>query len=344
MSQNIDHENELWAMRELVPVCLMQLTRVPLDCPILNLEPISSFIQSPLSSSSLPLNNTTVLTDCSNENEHKNYGNGGLRMNKKVIQYNKLFKYDVSISLSETDKVVLMIKKYMEKEIEVIMSGRTSKKKNEDGVQKLVPFGRISLEFCCFGHAGDSNLHLNILLKYPTEVEKNDNVLGSMKSMTRLNEIDDLNGNQDISERNKEERVNNDDNEYRRDNFNYENIENKDNNNNNNNSSIDNNSSKNKIEIKRNNIETNYINIEEMINIIHILLNKAVYTSVLSVNGSVSAEHGVGQQKKEIMIEARSKSELVLMGGIKNILDPHGILNPGKVLPDGYQNLITSSY
>ena len=74
-----------------------------------------------------------------------------------------------------------------------------------------------------------------------------------------------------------------------------------------------------------------------MIDIIQVSLNKAVYTSVLSVKGSVSAEHGVGQQKKEIMREARSRSELLLMGGIKNILDPHGILNPGKVLPDRYQ-------
>ena len=45
---------------------------------------------------------------------------------------------------------------------------------------------------------------------------------------------------------------------------------------------------------------------------------------------------GVGQKHLAIMPLARSPQELTLMMAIKRTLDPHGILNPGKVLPPGY--------
>ncbi len=48
--------------------------------------------------------------------------------------------------------------------------------------------------------------------------------------------------------------------------------------------------------------------------------------------GSISAEHGIGLLKKEYLPYSRSPAELSLLKGLKRTLDPHGILNPGKVL------------
>lgn len=48
--------------------------------------------------------------------------------------------------------------------------------------------------------------------------------------------------------------------------------------------------------------------------------------------GSVSAEHGIGLLKKDWLGYTRSPAELALMRSLKAVLDPKGILNPGKVL------------
>jgi len=47
--------------------------------------------------------------------------------------------------------------------------------------------------------------------------------------------------------------------------------------------------------------------------------------------GSISAEHGIGLVKKKYLAETRSEAEVAIMRGIKQVLDPHGIMNPGKV-------------
>ena len=54
---------------------------------------------------------------------------------------------------------------------------------------------------------------------------------------------------------------------------------------------------------------------------------------VRSLDGSFSAEHGVGQLKPYMMPEWRGGAELDTMRRIKNALDPLGLMNPGKVLP-----------
>ena len=48
-------------------------------------------------------------------------------------------------------------------------------------------------------------------------------------------------------------------------------------------------------------------------------------------NGSISAEHGIGLVKKKYLAETRSEAEVAIMRGIKQVLDPHGIMNPDKV-------------
>jgi FAD/FMN-containing dehydrogenase len=57
-----------------------------------------------------------------------------------------------------------------------------------------------------------------------------------------------------------------------------------------------------------------------------------VMTLVQNHHGSVSAEHGIGCLKREWLRFSRSDEEIALMRQMKSILDPRGILNPGKVL------------
>lgn len=58
-----------------------------------------------------------------------------------------------------------------------------------------------------------------------------------------------------------------------------------------------------------------------------------VFSSVAAYGGSISAEHGVGLLKRDFLHYTRSAEEIDLMRDIKAVFDPHGILNPGKVLP-----------
>lgn len=58
----------------------------------------------------------------------------------------------------------------------------------------------------------------------------------------------------------------------------------------------------------------------------------AVHGVVLDLGGSVSAEHGVGRMKRDLLPSVKSPVEMDLMRRIKDALDPRGILNPGKML------------
>ncbi len=48
--------------------------------------------------------------------------------------------------------------------------------------------------------------------------------------------------------------------------------------------------------------------------------------------GSISAEHGIGLVKKSYLDSTRSDAEIAVMRGIKRVLDPNGLMNPGKLL------------
>ncbi|MCA9917258.1 MAG: FAD-binding oxidoreductase [Anaerolineales bacterium] len=62
------------------------------------------------------------------------------------------------------------------------------------------------------------------------------------------------------------------------------------------------------------------------------LVDDLVYGLVVSFSGSVSAEHGIGLDKKPFLLLSRNEPELLLMQQLKGLLDPKNILNPGKVL------------
>jgi len=62
--------------------------------------------------------------------------------------------------------------------------------------------------------------------------------------------------------------------------------------------------------------------------------NDIVHTIAVEMHGSFSAEHGIGRLKTAAMARYKSATELRLMRAIKAALDPNGIMNPGKVLPE----------
>lgn len=57
-----------------------------------------------------------------------------------------------------------------------------------------------------------------------------------------------------------------------------------------------------------------------------------VYATVEKYKGSISAEHGVGLLKKDYLQHSRSVTELALMRSIKQVFDPNGVMNPGKMV------------
>ncbi|MFG6035328.1 FAD-binding oxidoreductase [Brucella abortus] len=61
-------------------------------------------------------------------------------------------------------------------------------------------------------------------------------------------------------------------------------------------------------------------------------LNHRIHTIVASYGGSISAEHGIGQLKREELVFFKQDIALDLMRRIKAAFDPAGIMNPGKVL------------
>jgi len=61
-------------------------------------------------------------------------------------------------------------------------------------------------------------------------------------------------------------------------------------------------------------------------------MNAVVHAVVARHSGSISAEHGIGRLKRELLAQIKDPNALDVMRKIKATLDPNGILNPGKVL------------
>ena len=63
-------------------------------------------------------------------------------------------------------------------------------------------------------------------------------------------------------------------------------------------------------------------------------VNRIVYDIVFTLGGSISAEHGLGQLKRDEITHYKNPLELKLMRSVKQALDPRNLMNPGKVLPE----------
>lgn len=60
-------------------------------------------------------------------------------------------------------------------------------------------------------------------------------------------------------------------------------------------------------------------------------VERCVYEPLRAISGSISAEHGIGLERKAYLHISRSAAEVATMRALKMALDPRGILNPGKV-------------
>lgn len=64
------------------------------------------------------------------------------------------------------------------------------------------------------------------------------------------------------------------------------------------------------------------------------LLEPFIFEAVVKRGGSISAEHGLGQQKNKYLgTYAKNDAAVSIMKSMKQLFDPNGILNPGKYLP-----------
>ncbi|HWW55559.1 MAG TPA: FAD-binding oxidoreductase [Sphingopyxis sp.] len=61
-------------------------------------------------------------------------------------------------------------------------------------------------------------------------------------------------------------------------------------------------------------------------------VSRLVYSHVIELGGSISAEHGIGQMKRGVLAELDSAARLAALRGVKSGLDPAGIFNPGKLI------------
>jgi len=60
--------------------------------------------------------------------------------------------------------------------------------------------------------------------------------------------------------------------------------------------------------------------------------DEIIYGCLDGLDGSISAEHGIGLDKKNWLADSRSEDEIELMRNLKRLLDPNNLLNPGKVI------------
>jgi FAD/FMN-containing dehydrogenase len=61
-------------------------------------------------------------------------------------------------------------------------------------------------------------------------------------------------------------------------------------------------------------------------------VTRAIEDVAVGLGGTVSAEHGIGLVRREALVRMRSAENIGLMRALKRTLDPHGIMNPGKIL------------
>jgi FAD/FMN-containing dehydrogenase len=161
-----------------------------------------------------------------------------------------LLKYDISIPWAETEVAVHAIREYLSQDCGHVLLDRDTLGVDSDGGRDYFhDHASVDYVLCvfCFGHAGDQNLHLNVIL--------------------RLRD-----GLPESTHRHVKEAVKRD-------------------------------------------------------------LEAAVLRETMQRNGSLSAEHGIGQQKSHLLSLARTPAEMAAMRLLKTSFDPKCILNPGKIIP-----------
>ena len=80
------------------------------------------------------------------------------------------------------------------------------------------------------------------------------------------------------------------------------------------------------------NLHLNYMHHENEKDLVHKLVTE-IFKEVVAVDGTISGEHGIGTTKQEFVATELTPEEINVMKSLKNLFDPKGILNPGKMFP-----------
>ncbi|RYH11899.1 FAD-binding oxidoreductase [archaeon] len=194
--------------------------------------------------------------------------------------HSKLFKFDLSLPLMQVPSFVENIKQGFRQRGHEVVSGADER---DSWIRKLIHQAAttgplpICMQVFNFGHAGDQNIHLNIIASFPMNTDDKEWVYEKQIVVDQLQEVME---------------------------------------------------------------EVIYLPILRLRGM-HVLYTvymfgysyrQFFYGCFLFSLGSLSAEHGVGVQKKKAMLLSKSSEEVEVMRGMKALLDPQNILNPGKVL------------
>jgi FAD/FMN-containing dehydrogenase len=63
--------------------------------------------------------------------------------------------------------------------------------------------------------------------------------------------------------------------------------------------------------------------------------SRMVYDRTVAAGGSISAEHGIGQMKRDELLRLSAPSRIAVLRAIKQAIDPKNLMNPGKLVPSG---------
>ena len=68
---------------------------------------------------------------------------------------------------------------------------------------------------------------------------------------------------------------------------------------------------------------------------LHHQVDEVIYSIIRDLNGTISAEHGIGIMKREFLSYSKKPEEIALMKTLKQAMDPKGILSPGRIIKQG---------
>eukprot|EP01032_Pedospumella_encystans_P011655 gene11655-13541_t len=270
LSQSDQQEKELWNIRENLTVSLASLVRT--NNPLYGTFPI------PLATAAAAHVTSAAAAD---------------KDESTLTTMGKLFKYDLSVRLQDTEEMLFRLKQRLLEE-GFHIKGVQHKEVKEQTLRNAMLFSACELELCTYGHIADQNIHLNVLAAinvvdnaHPTALsgeafsnfafgtgEREENGVPSADLYGRIYPVTPTT---------------------------------------------------NKVYMSRQCVS-------EFAAGVYDALNHHIFQVVKEVHGSISAEHGIGQQKRHALAGARSESEIRNMLQIKKAMDPNNILNPGKVL------------
>jgi len=211
------------------------------------------------------------------------------------LRVGKLFKFDLSVNLKDTDTFIERVRDGLVAQGFRLKDDPSSAVTSKGGDERSSLLRVCELELCTFGHIADQNIHLNILAAVHVVERSRDGVdaFDGRHNDTRCFIMNTLSG--DPIDADFAIRYNGSD------------------------CSI-------VVESLSDGIVRSYWMALQAI------IDETVFALTNEFRGSISAEHGVGQQKKSALLVSKPPGVIRLMRDMKRLMDPNCILNPGKVI------------